>query len=67
MGVQVPTFTVNIPLNNTLQSLDSSAMTEPARKHAREQFEERWNRWNVFRTICASVVSVLLALLLLRM
>jgi uncharacterized membrane protein len=66
LGVQVPTLIVNIPLNNTLQTLDSSTMADAARKRARDDFEPRWNRWNVFRTVFASVVSILLALLLLR-
>jgi uncharacterized membrane protein len=65
--VQLPTVTINIPLNNTLQKLEPGTMNEATRKHARQDFEPRWNRWNVFRAVCASVVSLLLALLLLRM
>jgi uncharacterized membrane protein len=65
--VQLPTVTINIPLNNTLQKLDLGTMNEAARRHARQDFEPRWNRWNVFRAVCASVVSLLLALLLLSM
>lgn len=65
--VQLPTVTINIPLNNTLQKLDPGTMNETTRQHARQDFEPRWNRWNVFRAVCASVVSLLLALLLLRM
>lgn len=64
--VQLPTFAINIPLNNALQKLDVSALQEPARKLARDEFEARWNRWNVFRTGCASVTSLALLLLLLR-
>jgi uncharacterized membrane protein len=67
LGVQVPTITINIPLNNQLQRLDVSTLNEAARKRAREDFETRWNRWNVFRAVCASVVSVLLVLLLSRL
>jgi uncharacterized membrane protein len=66
LGVQVPTVTVNVPLNNTLQKLDSSTMNETARKHARDDFELRWNRWNVFRAACASLVTILLLVVLLR-
>lgn len=65
-GVQVPTMLANIPLNNELQRLDVATMTETMRQRAREAFEPRWNRWNVIRTVCASLVSVLLLLLLLR-
>jgi uncharacterized membrane protein len=67
LGVQLPTVTINIPLNNTLQKLDPGTMNETTRQHARQAFEPRWNRWNVFRAVCASVVSLLLALLLLSM
>jgi uncharacterized membrane protein len=67
LGVQVPTVTINIPLNNQLQRFDASTVDETVRRRAREDFESRWNRWNVFRAACASVVSVLLVLLLLRL
>ncbi len=56
LGVQVPTFTVNIPLNNRVQRLDI----------ARAEFEPRWNRWNAFRTGCATLATVLLLLVLIR-
>jgi uncharacterized membrane protein len=62
--VQVPTVTINIPLNNTLQKLDPGTMNEATRRRAREDFEPRWNRWNVFRAACASVVTILLLLVL---
>ena len=66
-GVQLPTFTINVPLNNTLQSLDVDAMNDAAHKAARQDFEPRWNRWNSFRTICASLASALLLVLLCRL
>jgi uncharacterized membrane protein len=65
--VQAPTFVVNIPLNNQLQKLDVSVMTEAAQHRAREAFEARWNRSNVIRTACASLVSLGLMLLLARL
>jgi uncharacterized membrane protein len=65
--VQLPTVTINMPLNHTLQKLDPGTMNETTRQHARQDFEPRWNRWNVFRAVCASVVALLLTLLLLRM
>jgi hypothetical protein len=34
--VQLPTVTINIPLNNSLQKLDSSTMNEMTRKQARD-------------------------------
>jgi uncharacterized membrane protein len=62
--VQLPTVTINIPLNNMVQKLDPDSMDETTRKRAREAFEARWNRWNAIRTACASLASVLLMLLL---
>ena len=64
--VQLPTVVVNIPLNNTVQRLDVAAMDAPARSRARADFEAPWNRWNVFRTACAIIVTAMLLMLLLR-
>jgi uncharacterized membrane protein len=57
---------INIPLNNTLQKLDPGAMNEAERRRARGDFESRWNRWSAFRTASASLTSLLLLLVLLR-
>ena len=67
LGVQLPTFAVNVPLNNQVQQLAVEAMDGDAQLSARERFEARWNRWNVIRTVCASVVSAMLVVLLLRL
>jgi uncharacterized membrane protein len=66
LGVQLPTIAINIPLNNELQKLDVGTMDERIRKRARDDFEARWNRWNVFRAAGASLTSILLVLVLLR-
>ena len=66
LGVQLPTFTINVPLNNRLQSLNVDTMDEAAREAAREAFEGRWNRWNVIRTVVSCLVSLLLIGLVLR-
>jgi uncharacterized membrane protein len=65
LGVQLPTAAINIPLNNRLKKLDSAALNDALRQ-AREAFEPRWNRWNVFRTVCASLTVIMLVLGLLR-
>ena len=65
--VQLPTLTINVPLNNKLQALDVDAVDEAAQQAAREDFEPRWNRWNAIRTAFASLVSVLLVVLLLQL
>jgi uncharacterized membrane protein len=67
LGVQLPTLTINIPLNNTVQGLAIDEMDSPALKTAREAFESRWNFSNSTRTVLASLVSVLLVILLLRL
>jgi len=62
--VQVPTFAINVPLNNQIQKLDPDSMNETTRKRAREAFEPRWNMWNAIRTSGASATSIVLMLLL---
>jgi uncharacterized membrane protein len=66
LGVQWPTVAINIPLNNTLQTLDLGTLSEAMQKQARADFERRWNRWNDIRATCATVVSILLMVLLVR-
>jgi uncharacterized membrane protein len=67
LGVQLPTATINVPMNNALQKLDSAAMDATAVRRARADFEPRWNRWNIARTACASLASALLILAVLRL
>ena len=67
IGVQLPTVTINIPLNNKLQTQDVDAMSETALKVAREEFEPRWNRWNAIRTVISTMVSAVLIILLFRL
>ena len=66
LGVQLPTVAINIPLNNTVQALDLDGMDQAALESARRAFEPRWTYWNSFRTVFASLASVLLMILLLR-
>ncbi len=65
-GVHVPTVTINIPLNNHLQSQDLDTMPEPELLATKEKFESRWLRWNTIRTVIAIVTTVLLLVLLTR-
>jgi uncharacterized membrane protein len=67
LGVQLPTVTINVPLNNQLQTLDVDTMDETTLKTARKDFEPRWNRWNSIRTAVASLASALLMILLVRL
>lgn len=66
-GVHVPTVTINIPLNNHLQSQDLDTMTESAIVETTAQFETRWLRWNTIRTVVAILSTVLLLVLLIRL
>jgi len=66
-GVQIPTATVNVPLNNELQRADLQSMGAEELAAARQRFEPRWNRWNVIRTVLSIVTSGLLLTLLLRL
>lgn len=65
LGVQAPTISVNVPLNNRLQALDVEAMDAPARAAARQAFEGRWNRSNLARTVISCLVCLLLLFVLL--
>lgn len=63
-AVQLPTFTINIPLNNKFQTHDIEKMSERDQQLARAAFEPRWNRWNMIRTVCATLVTALPLILL---
>jgi uncharacterized membrane protein len=65
LGIQLPTITINVPLNNQLQTLDVDTMNETALSAAREAFEPRWNRSNAIRTALACLATLLLMILLL--
>jgi uncharacterized membrane protein len=67
LGVQLPTMTINVPLNNRLQSLDVDAMNDADVHAARAAFERRWNRWNRLRTVLAILTAGGLMVLLCAM
>ena len=67
LGVQLPTFAINVPLNNKLQTLDVNAMNPTTQELARKDFEPRWNLWNSIRTALTSLASALLIILLFRL
>lgn len=64
VGVQLSTFTINVPLNNQLQALNLEAMDAIALQTARRNFEPRWNFWNLIRAPFASLTAILLIVLL---
>jgi uncharacterized membrane protein len=66
-GVQLPTATINIPLNNRLQALDVKDLNDATARRARDDFESRWNRWNAIRTACAILTAIALMFLLIAL
>lgn len=66
VGVQLPTVTINIPLNNQLQGQDIEKMSESELSEARKNFETPWLRWNWIRTFIATIISVVLIIVCLR-
>jgi uncharacterized membrane protein len=64
LGVQLPTIRINIPLNNTLQTLNVDEMDEAKLQTARTNFEAKWVKWNVIRTAFSNITALLLILLL---
>ncbi len=64
LGVQLPTFAVNVPLNNRLQAIELPALDTAALQKAREAFESRWIYWNAFRTVFGLLTTALLLALL---
>lgn len=67
VGVQLPTATINIPLNNRVQLVDTMGGDAATLAEARVEFETRWNRWNQVRTLLAAVTTILFLVLLVRL
>ncbi|MET0051662.1 MAG: DUF1772 domain-containing protein [Candidatus Thiodiazotropha sp.] len=67
LGVQLTTFTINVPLNNRLQRLDLNALDDARLQRERADFETPWVRWNMSRTVWSSLVSLSLILITLRL
>ncbi len=66
-GVHLPTISINVPLNNRLQTLDLDATTESQLQEIVDLFESRWLRWNTIRTVVATLTTLMLLVLLLRL
>ena len=66
-GVQVPTVMINVPLNNRLQSQSLDTMPESELVTTTKEFDSRWLRWNIIRTVVATLTTVLLLVLLVRL
>ncbi len=60
LGVQLPTFVVNVPLNNQLQATELDTLDAAGLQQARTAFEPRWVFWNAFRTVVGLLTTILL-------
>ncbi len=67
VGVQVPTATINIPLNNRIQQVDTVQAEDEVLAEERSAFEPRWNQWNRIRTVMAIASTTMLLIVLLRL
>ncbi|KAA8493453.1 hypothetical protein FVE85_8898 [Porphyridium purpureum] len=65
-GVQWPTKTINIPLNNALKHMQLDLMSDAELRTARVQFEAPWVKWNAIRTAFALITTTLLIIIALR-
>lgn len=65
VGVQLPTLTTNVPLNNRLQAVNFVESSDDTIRSARQEFEVRWNHYNNFRTVVAVVVTLILIMILI--
>ncbi|MCB0720185.1 MAG: DUF1772 domain-containing protein [Bacteroidetes bacterium] len=66
-GVQLPTIAIHLPLNAKVQRINFNEIDASALHEARVDFETRWNRWNVRRTVIAVSSVVLMLVLLVRL
>ncbi|WP_089893483.1 anthrone oxygenase family protein [Chitinophaga arvensicola] len=58
-GVFGVTIAGNVPLNNALDKLELQAASEEQLAQYRANFEKRWNRLNLVRTVCAVLTLAL--------
>ena len=64
LGVQGITISIHIPLNNHLQQVNIDELNAQKLSEERIKFENKWNNFNIIRTIIAFSVSVILLLIL---
>ncbi len=67
LGVQLPTVTINIPINNRIQAIELDEAAAGELSDARALFEDRWMPWNTVRTILACLTVIALMVLLARL
>lgn len=65
IGVQAPTIALNVPRNNTIQSVNVATSNKTVLSQARIEFEDVWNRSNQFRAVMSIIVTAILLGLIL--
>lgn len=64
LGIMAVTIAGNVPLNNQLEVLKITTMSEAEMQAFREGFESQWNTLNWIRTLASALTFVLLSLAL---
>lgn len=64
-GVLLVTIFGNVPLNEILDKTDFGKASLEDLKQLREQFEDKWNRLHLIRTISSAIAFILIILTLL--
>ena len=55
---QITTFTINVPRNNRVKTLDIPSLSDFEKKRERDFFEPTWNKWNLFRVALFGLASI---------
>ena len=63
VGVLAVTIFGNVPMNNTLEVLRIESMNAEQMASFRLGFENKWNKLNMIRTICSSLVLISLIII----
>jgi uncharacterized membrane protein len=66
IGIQLPTMTINVPINNKLQMTKLDAASSREISDLRNLFEGPWVKWNNIRTVVSFVSLSTLILLAFR-
>ncbi len=66
LGIMAVTIAGNIPLNNSLESLQIESMSIEQMETFRSGFENKWNALNLIRTVCSAVSFLLLIIACLQ-
>lgn len=60
LGAFVPTFAINVPMNNELATIDAATAAQP--EQIWRDYSDRWTWWNHLRTIFSALSLALVGL-----